>query len=214
MRNAKSDRRSQRSRELLSQALIALLGERRYDAITVQDIIDRANVGRSTFYAHYLDKEDLLVSEFARVLDLLTQQIGPSERAEPRRLLVLAPFFAHVQEHQHLYRALVRGGGIELILKTSRERFRSQIERRLQTLAPAGPPPGVPLGLVADYVAGAILSLMTGWLDGHLALTPGQLDELFHQLVLPGLRATLGRVPPGEGVAPESTAKSAESAKV
>lgn len=191
MRSTKSDRRSQRTRELLGHALISLLGERRYDAITVQDIIDRANIGRSTFYAHYLDKEDLLVSEFARVLDLLTEQIGPAEQGGPQRLLVLAPFFRHVQSHQHLYRALVRGGGIDLILKTSRERFRSQIEQRLQELAPAGLPPGVPLDLVADYVAGAVQSLLVGWLEGHLVISPEQLDELFHQLVLPGLRATL-----------------------
>ena len=75
MRNTKTDRRSQRTRQLLSAALFELMLEKRYDGITVQDIIDRANVGRSTFYAHYLDKEDLLVSDFTRVLDALTQQM-------------------------------------------------------------------------------------------------------------------------------------------
>ena len=67
--------RSQRTRQLLSAALFELMLELRYDEITVQHIIDRANVGRSTFYAHYLDKEDLLVSDFTRVLDALSQHI-------------------------------------------------------------------------------------------------------------------------------------------
>ena len=77
VRNTKADRRSQRTRQLLSTALIEVMLAKRYDEITVQDIIDRANVGRSTFYAHFLDKEDLLVSQLTRVLDALTQQNGP-----------------------------------------------------------------------------------------------------------------------------------------
>lgn len=66
MKNTKADRRSQRTRQLLSSALVDLMLQKRYDEITVQNIIDRANVGRSTFYAHYLDKDDLLVSDFCR----------------------------------------------------------------------------------------------------------------------------------------------------
>src|SRR3954467_8818375 len=73
MRNTKADRRSERTRQLLNGALIELMLEQRYDEITVQDIIDRANIGRSTFYAHYLDKEDLMVSGFTRVLDTLSE---------------------------------------------------------------------------------------------------------------------------------------------
>ncbi len=95
MRNTKGDRRSQRTRQLLSTALIEVMLEKRYDEITVQDIIDRANVGRSTFYAHFLDKEDLLVSQVTRVLDALTrhsEQVVQSELAAPS----LVPFFQHV----------------------------------------------------------------------------------------------------------------------
>lgn len=193
MRNTKADRRSQRTRQLLGQALTGLMGERRYDTITVQDIIDRANVGRSTFYAHYLDKEDLLVSEFTRVLELLTHPIEPPG---PQRLLALAPFFEHVRGHQHLYRALLRGGALDVILKTSRERFRRQIEQRIQALLPAGQTPGAPPELVADYLAGAILSLLTWWMDNQMALSSEQMEALFHQLVQPGVQATLGLAPP------------------
>jgi AcrR family transcriptional regulator len=49
----KTDRRVQRTRELLQKALIELISERGYDAITIQDIVDHANVGRTTFYLHY-----------------------------------------------------------------------------------------------------------------------------------------------------------------
>ena len=59
---AKMDRRAQRTRELLQKALIELISERGYDAITIQDIVDRANLGRTTFYLHYNSKDELFMS--------------------------------------------------------------------------------------------------------------------------------------------------------
>src|ERR1700712_4163718 len=115
MRNIKADRRSQRTRQMLSAALVALMLEKRYDEITVQDIIDQANVGRSTFYAHCLDKDDLLISDFTRVLDMVSQHMRQFTPDVQGTLPSLALFFEHVQAHYHLYKALVRGGGIDLI---------------------------------------------------------------------------------------------------
>jgi AcrR family transcriptional regulator len=192
MRNTKADRRSQRTRQLLHTALIELMLERRYDEITVQDIIDRANVGRSTFYAHYLDKEDLLVSGFTQVLDALRQHVEQHKHSDWRAPSGLAFFFEHVQTHQQLYKALVRGGGIELIYKKGRERLRQNIEQHLVALVPVGQTPAAPLALVADYMAGAILTMLRWWLDSGMPCSPEQMDAIFHQLVLPGVQATLG----------------------
>src|SRR5258708_2647627 len=58
----KTDRRVERTQELLQTALIELIGECGYDAITIQDIVDRANVGRTTFYLHYTSKDELFMS--------------------------------------------------------------------------------------------------------------------------------------------------------
>jgi AcrR family transcriptional regulator len=66
MANPKKDRRSQRTKRILVEALASLIQEKRYELITVQNIIDRADVGRSTFYEHYRDKEDLMASMLAR----------------------------------------------------------------------------------------------------------------------------------------------------
>ena len=190
MRNTKADRRSQRTRQLLSTALIEVMLEKRYDEITVQDIIDRANVGRSTFYAHFLDKEDLLVSQLTRVLDALTQQHGPfvpGELTPPS----LVPFFQHVQEHHRLYTALARGGGIEMLFKKGQERMRQNIEQHLRAVIPVEQMPAAPLSLIAAYVAGAILTMLTWWLDQGMPHTPEQMDTMFQHLVLPGVRSTL-----------------------
>ena len=130
MRNTKADRRSQRTRQLLHTALIELMLERRYDEITVQNIIDRADVGRPTFYAHYLDKEDLLVSGFTQVLDVLRQYVEQHKQSDWRAPSGLTFFFEHVQSHHQLYKALVRGGGIELLYKKGHERLRQNIEKQ------------------------------------------------------------------------------------
>ena len=148
-------------------------------------------MGRSTFYAHYLDKDDLLVSDFTRVLDALSQHIhqqGPAGRRTPPRL---ALFFEHVRAHHQLYKALVRGGGIDLLYKKGHERLRQNIEQHLVELLPVGQMPEVPLDFVADYMAAAALHLLTWWLDHDMPYTPAQMDALYNQLVLPGVWATL-----------------------
>jgi len=111
----KADRRSRRTRRLIAEALIALMLEGRYDHITVQEIIDRADVGRSTFYAHYRDKEDVLTSEAERVLALL--HLDPDDTGG-QQLLPSLSLFRHVQEQHHLYHALVRGHGVDLLYET------------------------------------------------------------------------------------------------
>src|SRR5436189_198695 len=70
----KLDRRVQRTRQLLQDALLAMVIEKGYDATTVQDIIDRANVGRATFYAHFPDKQTLLTSRLEDLRVLLTER--------------------------------------------------------------------------------------------------------------------------------------------
>jgi AcrR family transcriptional regulator len=191
VRNTKADRRSQRTRQLLSAALLELMLEQRYDAITVPEIIDRANIGRSTFYAHYLDKEDLLVSDFTRVLDALSQHIEQRGEQNLRTQPSLAFFFQHVQTHHRLYNALSRSGPIDLLYRKGHERLRHNIERHLAALAPQGQRSASLLALVADAMAGTILTMLKWWLDNDMPYTPDQLDALFHQLVLPGVYAIL-----------------------
>src|SRR3989442_3487180 len=75
LKSKKEDRRTNRTRRSLSAALVELVKEKRFDDITVQNVIDRADVGRSTFYSHFRDKEDLFQKDWERFLDMLAQQI-------------------------------------------------------------------------------------------------------------------------------------------
>src|SRR5215217_6067230 len=99
------DRRAARTRKALHEALIALILRKGYEPITVQDILDEANVGRSTFYAHYTGKEDLLRSGFKELRSVLTKA---ATSAPPNKSLGFSlALFEHACAHKHIYRALV-----------------------------------------------------------------------------------------------------------
>ncbi len=186
--NAPPDRRTQRTRRALSHALIALLQEKRYEAITVQDICDRANVGRSTFYAHYQDKDDLLAGNFQQMMESLGSQV---EWRDGRFIFPVAPLFQHVREHRHLYKALAWGGGFDVLLRAGQQQWRAQIEKHLATPLAEGRLPAVPLDAVTVYLAGALQTMLLWWLERNMPYSPERMDEMFQQLVMPGVDAAL-----------------------
>lgn len=190
-RDPKSDdRRSRRTRQSLSDALVALMLEKRYDTITVQEIIDRADVGRSTFYSHFLDKEDLLQNQIARLVASLNSHMDQGSRGN--RIIPSLELLRHIRESRALIRALVRGRAIEPVLKTMQTHFSQHVEARLARRVPPGFAPSVPLPVVAQHVAGALLTLFQWWLEHEMPESPEQLDEYFLQLVRPSVRATTG----------------------
>jgi AcrR family transcriptional regulator len=190
-KDEKEDRRTRRTRQLLGHAFVDLMTEKRYDSITVQDIIDRADIGRSTFYAHYRDKEDLFVREFESQLADLGHQIEPGSAGE-MPLVPSLGLFRHVRDHHQLYRALARGRGLEVIQKTSQGYLSRTVEERLEALASEGQIADVPRPVVAAYLAGSLLSLLQWWLDNDMPHTPEQMGEFYQRLVTPNAKAAPG----------------------
>jgi AcrR family transcriptional regulator len=189
VKTQKKDRRSERTRQLLSEALIQLMVQRQYDLITVQDVIDKANVGRSTFYAHYQDKEDLLTSSFERVLAMLNPHVDRGDAATAR-LLHTEGLFQHVKDHHYLYKALMWGQGLELLFKKGQAYLSRNIEEQIVLLTSQHELP-VPLSILSNYLAGTLLTLLKWWLDNNMPYTPQRMDEIFQQLVMPGMREVL-----------------------
>lgn len=189
MKTQKHDRRSERTRRLLGEALNSLMLERRYTDLTVQDILDRANIGRSTFYAHFWDKDDLLASQLEQMLEALNCQIAEAP-GDAAALFPSLGLFQHVQEYYPRHSALLHGQVITLFHSTMRARLCEQVEERLRNMLPT-PASDMTITVTAQAVVGAFLALLQWWLEQELPLSPEEMDAYFRQLVLPGVQKLL-----------------------
>jgi AcrR family transcriptional regulator len=197
MAQQRQDRRSQRTQQALMDALIALLAVKHYDEISINDIIDRANVGWSTFYAHYQAKDDLLKSGFERVLDMLIHHISFGEADQGLRLDTTL-FFRHAQGHYDIYRTLVWGSGFEVLTKDGHAALSAKFQESFTQLLTGKPEPSIPLAVLSYSMAGTLLILLKWWLDNKMPYSPEYMDEIFQQLVMPSARNILGLTETGE----------------
>ncbi len=191
MTEQRQDRRSQRTQQALMDALIALLAVKSYNEISINDIIDRANVGRSTFYAHYQAKDDLLKSGFERALDMLIHHISFGEAGQGLRLDTTL-FFRHAQGHYEIYRTLVWGSGLDVLTKDGHAALSAKFQESFTLLLSGKPEPSIPLAVVSYSMAGTLLILLKWWLDNKMPYSPEYMDEIFQQLVITNARNILG----------------------
>lgn len=186
------ERRKQRTREQLKQAAIALILEKGYDAVQVQDITDRADLGRGTFYIHFDDKEDVVwraVRDDFDALDAsLDTQFGklPSPRYE---YAVWLRMFEYAGVHRELFTALLAGSGAARL----NERILLYFADRLETLIGEGqclPQFKLPPRFVAEFISGALIRMFNWWLNNPNSYTPQQMAAQFFEMVF--------HKPPGE----------------
>jgi AcrR family transcriptional regulator len=175
---ARDDRRVRRTTRSLIQALVDLALEKGYSAITVQDLLDHADVGRSTFYAHYRGKDDLVLNSFERMLEGLDAGIDQGNGAEPR-LAPVRELFEHVGGFNQFHRAMARGGMLDRLYCAGTATLARTIAARL-----AGDPAegGVPDAIAAQALAGAIFALLRNWVEAGESHTPEEMDRMFHAL--------------------------------
>jgi len=192
------DRRVARTRAALRDAVFALIREKGFDALTVQDITDRANLSRATFYLHFKDKEELLTVSLQEIYEALRAP-GPeitlaalcsSPEAEQA-------FFAgdlqHVADYAELYRTMLSEQGVwpfwTRILDYLREEARGDFER---LVAENRRPVVVPIELVASFCAGASLGVLRWWLLEAPTTPIPRLAQMIQQIESYGLWWALG----------------------
>lgn len=186
-----TDRRKQRTQELLRKALIELIGEREYDAITIQDIAARANLGRTTFYQHYDSKDELFIScHEAIVSRFYFGPHHPLSRAEllspdtPRGMIAA---YQHLEDTRRLLYSTFQGKDGLSILRRIRDRSAREIEANLRA-AFAETEGIIPLDLLANYLAGAQIALVQWWLEKRRSHSPEDLAKTFHRLQRAAIR--------------------------
>ena len=195
-----ADRRIRRSREALHRALIALVLEKGYEAVTINDIVARADVGRSTFYAHFDSKEDLLTSGMAELRTLLLahqeQALAGSGGFDARSLGFSRALFEHVPSYREVYRALVSERGSAIVLNRLRSLLADLVRQDLAAMAPPAENDPVPRSALVQFVVGALTALLTWWTDRNCDLPSASIDAMFRRLTIPAIAAALG--PPAD----------------
>ncbi len=183
-----------RTRDLLRGALLALIQEKGYDRITVQDILDRADVGRSTFYAHYRDKDDLLLSGFEDIRTVLDTERDAAERGMGKTSEFLRPMlavFQHVEGHRHFWGALTRKGGADLITRILRESVDELVREHFRSQFAGVKGDQVQLEAAMQFVAGACIALLIWWLDNDIPYSAEEIHSIFRHLATQGVRRFL-----------------------
>lgn len=193
------DRRIPRTRRQLRESLLSLIVEKGYDAVTVEDITTRADLGRTTFYLHYRDKEELLLESIEALTADLREQIERSPISEwdfaqdqpPPILLV----FRHAAENAGLYRIILQGEGAT----RAAQGIRNLISRVVLDVLTVRVPheglriaPSVPPDVFSSYFAGALMAFTNWWLEQDMPYSPEEMTKMFRRLFFGGGLDTLG----------------------
>lgn len=201
----KIDRRISRTRMALRAALMELIDEKRFEDITVEEIAARANVARPTFYSHFRDKEDLLLTEISDLVDERVEMLGnlplaawkvyqegeslDSPVMEPLRLV-----FLHIHRNANLYRLVLSGEGAPRLTQRVGEIIANGVYGLLHTRLEQGQERFrmiVPVEFLASFFSGALLGSVSWWLESGLKLSPDEMTQNFQQMFFPGARQVL-----------------------
>jgi AcrR family transcriptional regulator len=194
-----TDRRKRRTRKLLQSSILQLVLEKKYEQIMIEDITENVNLGRTTFYLHYKDKDELLYESLAKMWDDLFHTIYSDENPQkwrdedidPRRIV-----FEHAAENAKLYRSLFRGefGGIVFghFRKRLTEIFVKVTENWQNVLELA---PKVPNTVTTNYITGAFIGLLSWWLESEMPYPPDEIFDLYNQITVRGVSWAIGHSP-------------------
>ncbi len=185
----KSDRRIGKTRTAIFQAFSDLLCEKSYANITIQEIIDRANVGRTTFYQHFTDKDTLLMScidetIFVSLSNHLTEQTPPKHES---RLIPVAEIFAHIRDNNRLINGIIMSDSGELLFDKFKSYWGERIKPALMAHLQKGNKPKVPIEILTNYVTTTLIELLRWWMKSGDKYTPEQMEQYFYALIFPSI---------------------------
>lgn len=179
-RRVKVDSRVRQTRDRLAVALRRLMQQKTLRQITVQDVLNEADVSRSAFYAHFSSTHDLLLADMDEFLEMVATHFCGAGQSE--RIVPVGEFFAHVGEAEQIRAALVRSGRLLDFYDLAREHFARGIGQRLRELPYAGELPKLEREALAHALAGALMSHLEWWLRQRKRLLAEEMDRKFHAL--------------------------------
>jgi AcrR family transcriptional regulator len=185
---AAPDRRVRRTRKRLHDAFLSLAIEKGYEKTTIQDILDRADVGRSTFYDHYQDKAALLTASFDEMGEQLERQLA--DVAATRAIDVALPaelLFEHAYRNQRVYRALCGHQGGALVQRHLRRLIGDLLRKHLRPQF-TGTGTEVTADIAAEFYTSAAMGVLVWWIDHAFCNGPAWLTANYRTLAHPADR--------------------------
>ncbi len=213
------DRRVYKTRKLLQDALMTLVAEKGYEAVTIREILDEANVGRSTFYAHFQDKDQLLHSILDR-LDALFEQHKkemsatqensgkPDKTAAAYNSSPTLSLFQFVGQNHRFFKAMLRDRAYGVFSKpvydyvfahlhgiftdpTHAAMF-AHLREPFKMIQSREKSSSLESEIAAHYFASALMGVLVWWVEKDMVCTAEEIDHLFRQLAMPSFGRVLG----------------------
>ncbi len=181
------DRRAARTRDLLLSALPGLLAERGFERLTVQNIIDRAGVGRATFYSHFVNKEELLAASVGGLRSWLESMRG---RYPAQPFAFMHPFFDHLASHRAIYRTTFERESEVSVERLIRSMMRELVRAEL-TAGRTARQDDAAIELATQFVVSTFWSVTVWWMGGGGTRAPAEVNAIFLKLAQPGLELAL-----------------------
>jgi AcrR family transcriptional regulator len=191
----KKDRRIQKTEALLRGALGALIREKPYEDIVVKEILNRANVGRSAFYTHFADKDELLLSCIHDMLRPAQPGGWGRATAKPQEDIVWfsLPILEHIEGHRRIGQATMGPRGRwavhehlqHAIIELIENEVRTALRRRSHTARHASP------DLLVSWLASTFVLVLNWWVESDSPLPAREADGLFRALIEPSLAEAL-----------------------
>lgn len=187
----KADRRVARTQKRLRDALHSLIHERDYDSIAVKEILDRADVGRSAFYMHFRDKDDLLVSALHEILGAVPSSRSVTHGKRDQEFLWFSlPVFKHLDQLRHAGelklgpkgRAVLHGHLQEVLAALIDEDVKKTLRGRRKAVGQ------LPVDLLVRYIDSTFILVLNWWVENKCPLSPKEVNELYRSLIVPTLK--------------------------
>lgn len=191
-----NDPRVIRTRQMLRDALIDLIIEQGYDSLSIQDIADKAGLRRATFYLHYRNKEELLLSTMRDTVDELIQKIRASVTepwGEEQEYQEARITFQAVGEKANLYRAILSGQGAAQVTRDLRDYIAHRIRDHHLCQQPGEilAVSAVPVEVLANYMAAVKLNMVIWWLEKDRPYSPEEMAQMVTRLMQNGVGTLL-----------------------
>ena len=181
MKQKPIDRRILKTRKWLSDSLVSLIIEKGYEAVTVQDIIDRANVGRSTFYAHFENKEQLLLAGHTPLRQILEDGRTSKENSLVEPDISFYALFEHIAENHQLAKAMIGKKSGEIVTSHLRDIMAIKISHYLKQQTQTA---SKMRNLIAEAAAAAMISLLTNWIEEGMPFTVTEIADKAQKLLM------------------------------